>query len=236
MAKGKKNRDSARSPSDLLRVIADNPREMIYRFELEPEPGFQFVREGCHAIFWYTPQEFYDRPLLISEIRHPEDQLTPEDRLAEIALASGGPSNHVSRYIHRDGSIVWAEQRPFAVHDEAGKVIATQGIIFDVTAQKKAEQRLGESEERFRLLAERSNDVVHRFAFKPRCHYAYVSPSALEIFGYPPQAFYEDEAFLQKIVHPEDRAKLTEWRGSKVALDRRLALRLCKKRWAGHLD
>jgi diguanylate cyclase (GGDEF)-like protein/PAS domain S-box-containing protein len=62
----------------------------------------------------------------------------------------------------------------------------------DVTERHVAEQRLAESEARFRDLADRSSDIVWHVVAEPTPHFDYMSPSVENILGYPPSFFLED--------------------------------------------
>ena len=68
--------------------------------------------------------------------------------------------------------------------------------------RKRVQERLRESEERFRQLAENIREVfyIHEEGI-PR----YVSPAYAEIWGRPPQALYEDPNSFWETIHPEDR-------------------------------
>ena len=62
----------------------------------------------------------------------------------------------------------------------------------DVTERHVAEQRLAESEARFRDLADKSSDIVWHIVAEPTPHFDYMSPSVESILGYPPSYFLED--------------------------------------------
>lgn len=65
-----------------------------------------------------------------------------------------------------------------------------------------------DEENKFRLLAENSSDIIFHFQFKPKPSYTYVSPSVKQILGYTPEQFYRDPMIGYKIIHPDDRKQL----------------------------
>jgi PAS domain S-box-containing protein len=60
-------------------------------------------------------------------------------------------------------------------------------------------------ESRFRLLAERAQDVISRYRVAPSPAFEYMSPSVEDVLGYPPAAFYADPGLMDRLVHPDDR-------------------------------
>ena len=62
----------------------------------------------------------------------------------------------------------------------------------DVTERHVAEQRLAESEARFRDLADKSSDIVWHITAEPTPHFDYLSPSVENMLGYPPEYFLAD--------------------------------------------
>lgn len=69
---------------------------------------------------------------------------------------------------------------------------------------------LARNEERFRLMAENSEDMVYRFAVLPEPHFEYVSPASTRIFGWTPEEHYARPALAMEIVHPDDRHFIEE--------------------------
>ena len=57
-----------------FRRIAENAQDLIYRYELVPEPKFSYVNPAATSITGYTPEEHYANPNLGFEIVHPDDK------------------------------------------------------------------------------------------------------------------------------------------------------------------
>lgn len=76
------------------------------------------------------------------------------------------------------------------------------GMGIDISERKNAEETLRESEDRFRRLAENAKDMIYRMSL-PDGKYEYVSPAALEMFGYPPEVFYEEPILIKQAIHPD---------------------------------
>ncbi|PYS28175.1 MAG: hypothetical protein DMG11_13635, partial [Acidobacteria bacterium] len=62
-----------------FRRLAENARDIIYRYRLRPTPGFEYVSPAITNITGYTPEEHYSDPELILKATHPEDRWVVEE-------------------------------------------------------------------------------------------------------------------------------------------------------------
>jgi PAS domain S-box-containing protein len=93
------------------------------------------------------------------------------------------------------------------------------------------------SEERYRMLAERSQDVVYRMRVSPNPGFDYVSPAIAALTGHTPAEHYADPALGRDLIHPDDRQLL--YRAALDSDDRPVLVRWClpdgMTRWTEHL-
>lgn len=133
-----------------LEALLESAGNIAFRMRLYPARSIEYVSGALKAITDHTAAEFYADPDLPRKALHPDDADKLVDRLdAEHA------SSATMRWLHPDGSIIWAEHRRRPVFDETGRVVAVEGIARDITGLVESQQRLRESEEQMRHLAAR---------------------------------------------------------------------------------
>jgi len=113
--------------------------------------------------------------------------LHPEDREACIRrIEQDGKLVDTEVVLRRkDGRQVTVVDNARVMRDPHNKFTYYQGIIKDVTEQRALEQKLKDSEARFRGIAERSIDGIFEMDLEGRL--TYVSPSAQPALGYKPE-------------------------------------------------
>ena len=136
-----KKMEELRRSEERFRLLAENAQDLIYRYRLKPNPGFEYVSPSATAIIGYTPEEHYADPELRFKIVHPDDR-----HLIDEALRS--PETLITiRWLRKDGGVIWIEQRTKAIYDGAGELVAIEGIARDVTERKRVEEALRTTQE-----------------------------------------------------------------------------------------
>ncbi len=152
------NRQALIESEQRFRLLAENANDLIYRYELLPERRYLYVSPSATEMTGYTPDEHYADPDLGLKIVYPEDK-----PILQTLIENDGSFNKpiVLRWIKKDGSIIWTEQKNTPIY-ENGKLKAIQGIARDITARKLAEDELRESEELHQKLVENVPDLIIR--------------------------------------------------------------------------
>jgi len=103
--------------------------------------------------------------------------------------------------VKKDGTKRFFENSVYLKYDSEGKKIGFYGLARDITERKKAEQKLKESEEKYRELVELLPDIVTETNLKLELIYA--NSIAFEIFGYSQEDFNKGLKVFQ-VMAPED--------------------------------
>jgi len=163
--------------------------EARYRNLVEEIPAVTFMAaldEGINELYvspqiekllGFSQKEWLEDPVLWFKQLHPDDRERWHLEFAQTC-ATARPFRSVYRFVARDGHVVWVHGEAKVVRDEDGRPLFLQGVAFDITGMKRAEEELtmlnltleqrvaertAEAEERAREL-ERSNAALEDFA------------------------------------------------------------------------
>jgi PAS domain S-box-containing protein len=134
-----------------FRLFAENARDIIFRYRLAPERGFEYVSPSVTVLTGYTPEEHYVDPDLGFKLVHPQDR----ELLKQSMKAPDSLRPLVIRWVHKNGAVLWTEQRNVPLYDNTGRLAAIEGIARDITERKRAEETLQQHERRFREFLEK---------------------------------------------------------------------------------
>jgi len=137
-------------------------------------------------------------------ITHPEDLEADLGQMRELLEDKARHYQMDKRYIRRDGGIVWIHLTASLVREDTGAPMHFISQVQDITARKRAEEALRESEERFRDLFENASDLIQSTA--PDGRFLFVNRAWSETLGYADGELQGLGVF--DIVHPDHRA---EW-------------------------
>jgi len=181
-----------------FRLLAERAHDVIYRYGIVPEMGFQYVSPSVEQILGYSAEELIAQPDLVFEI------VTPEHLAQMDSMTADGWSEPQEVQVRRrDGRTVWIEERLTPVYGDDGHMIAVEGIARDIDARKRAESLLAEREQQ---LAE-AQKLAHvgSWEWDMRANEVHWSDEMYRIYGLEPgESEVTYEAYMLH-VHPDDR-------------------------------
>jgi PAS domain S-box-containing protein len=124
-----------RESEERFRLLAEHIQDIVFRYRLLPEPGFEYISPAVAGLTGYQPEDLYANPALVFSAMEPEDRAA-----VEASWRSPAPPPLTVRWLRPGGGVTWTEQRAVGVRDGNGQVMATEGILRDVTSQIEADQ------------------------------------------------------------------------------------------------
>jgi len=193
--------------------------------ELEGERKFRFLTENIADIVWTLDRNFettYVSPSIEKVLGFTpeerkrqglEEMITPDSLqkvqmkfLEELQYDENSFSDSKRsvtmevQYYRKDGSTIWMENNIKAMRDRAGKIVGMHGVSRDIDERKRTEEKLLDSETRFRVLTEQSPNMVF---INQHGKIVYVNDRCFEMMGYSKDEFYSHDFSFFSLLEPE---------------------------------
>jgi len=121
------------------RFLTEHAQDAIYLFRFIPKPHLDYVSPAIAKISGYQPDDFCKDWTLLRRLVHPEDA----DTLSRYLRNAEELATPVTvRLLHKNGDVIWVEQHATLIRDEAGRPVAMEAIVRDVTERVKTEAYL----------------------------------------------------------------------------------------------
>ncbi|HSL11018.1 MAG TPA: PAS domain-containing protein, partial [Actinomycetota bacterium] len=114
---------------------------VVYEMDPDDERRTVYVSPQIEMLLGYTRDEWLEQPDIWIELLHPDDRELVLEAY-DVHNESGELWRREYRLIANDGTVVWVRDQAVLVHDADGNALTWQGVMFDVTAQKEAEEQL----------------------------------------------------------------------------------------------
>ncbi len=179
------------------------------------------VNQAFCDMLGYSEEELLSKRT--REVTHPEDRGLTSTR--NQTLLEGKISRDLvqKRYIHADGSVVWAISSLSLVRDSKGEPAYFVGQYQNITERKRAEEALKESEEFFRALYERVHHPI--YLLDEDLNFVDVNPFTCEFYGYTREEFkrmnISDITVREEHADQQESAERMRHQGEAIVQERR---------------
>ncbi|RME28018.1 MAG: PAS domain S-box protein, partial [Deltaproteobacteria bacterium] len=197
----------ARAAESRYQRLAEGMPDIIFRYRLGWDIGFEYVSAAATRILGISPDAHYADPeawhKLVDDKHRPvlEALLSGEERQ---------PGEATLRFSRADGEPVWLELRHRVLHNSRGEPVAVEGVARDVSEQARARAELSASNARLQLLLASSPTVVYSLVEDgDELVATWVSQNITRMFGWSVEECLQP-GWWQGVVHPEDAERLRE--------------------------
>jgi two-component system cell cycle sensor histidine kinase/response regulator CckA len=169
--------------------------------------------------------------------------------LAEVAPAIAERIGHILAEVALTGTPVHQQEVVIETNREERTVLLSVfplllggvphfgRIVVDITEQRRAERERAAAEQQYRRLIEQLPLVTYVNEIEPVRTATFVSPQIEEIFGYSPAEFVADPTLGDRVIHPDDLARIAHEEeiarenGEPVELEYRIVRKDGSVRW-----
>ncbi|MBG0790386.1 MAG: PAS domain S-box protein [Desulfovibrionaceae bacterium] len=185
-----------------LTFLTENTSDCLFRVRLS-DGSYDYVSPTVQNITGYSQQEFYATPKLFR-------RLVPDDWMDTVKMWWRELREGNTRYeyelplMHRNGNRRWIHQRIRVSRDDAGKPVAAEGILTDITDRHMTEDALAAAQKSLNFISNSTSDIFFRLRI-PEGTYDYLSPSVERFSGYTLEEYAADPRLIKRVIHPDWR-------------------------------
>lgn len=198
-----------------------------------------FINPVANGLTGWESEEALGRPIQSVVRTLNEKTGEPAEDIVERVLAEGcivNMANHTA-LVARNGNRIPIEDSAAPIRDGNGNMIGVVLVFRDVTEKRQAQAALGEAADRLRIVADFTYDWEYWRSEDNR--FLHVSPSCERVTGYTREEFIQDPGLLPRIIHPEDRERISDhmqnMRGGACELEFRIIHQDDRVRWLSHV-
>jgi PAS domain S-box-containing protein len=195
-----------RDAEERYRTLVETIPAVTYMQDADAGQHAYYVSPQIHGMLGYHPEEWAMSLDEWLDTVHPDDRQRVEEADA-VSEETGEPFAVEYRQRHKDGHYLWVRDETVLVRDAGGKPLFWQGVLFDITAEREAEQQVRDAEHRYRALVEHIPAVLYIDPVREEEPTIYVSPRVEEILGITQDEYLNEVDRWRELIHPDDR----EW-------------------------
>jgi len=202
----KRAEQALRESQRKLFTLLGNLPGMAYRCANDEHWTMEFVSEGCFNLTGYHPADLVaNRTVTYSEIMDPADGDAVR-KIVEEAITRRGSFEVTYRIRTASGEQKWVWERGRGVFSPDDELLALEGFISDISGGRKAEEALRQSEERYRLALEATQEIMYDWDIANDT--VFWNPSLTRMLGYEPEEMGGTFQGWLGRVHPDDAARV----------------------------
>jgi diguanylate cyclase (GGDEF)-like protein/PAS domain S-box-containing protein len=123
------------------RALVEQIPAVVYLDPVDEDSDSIYVSPQVVTLLGVDQEEWLTDPYCWRSHVHPDDIKRVWEEYQQ-AFSDHTTLNHEYRMVHEDGSVKWVLEQAYPIKDEQGKPWLIQGVIFDISARKAAEEQV----------------------------------------------------------------------------------------------
>jgi diguanylate cyclase (GGDEF)-like protein/PAS domain S-box-containing protein len=132
------NQKTSNHSSLLTASLIERSPAVVAIWRNEPDWPLTYISENVRQ-FGYRAEDFMSARLNYLDLVHPDDHVRNVAELEQHLTSGPDTFRQNYRFRHADGHWIWLDDHTWLIRDEAGKVREIQGVLLDVSGEKRAE-------------------------------------------------------------------------------------------------
>jgi diguanylate cyclase (GGDEF)-like protein/PAS domain S-box-containing protein len=164
------------------RELVERIPAVVYLADFDDEFTLRYISPQVRELLGRAPEAFVADGSLWYRHVHPDDVA----RVRESDLGARtrrSPQALEYRMVADDGRVLWVSDRDEVVRDETGRPLFSQGVVVDITAQRRAEEELREERDRAQSYLDLAGMVVA--VIEPDGRVALLNRAGHQLLGHP---------------------------------------------------
>jgi PAS domain S-box-containing protein len=141
-----------------FRQVAENSH--IWIWEVDSTGLYTYSSPAVENMLGFKPGEIVGKKHFY-DLFFPDDQEELKQTIFNIFSQKQRFRDLISRYIHKNGKLVFLSTSGLPILNEKGNILGYRGTDLDITEQKETEEKLAESEEKYRDIFENARDAIY---------------------------------------------------------------------------
>jgi len=200
----KKTEMALAESEERFQLAAEGTRDGLWDLNLETYEAY--MSERYSTMLGYTPDELPRSGAAWSDLLHPDDKDTAEQRLKAYLAKEIENYDSTFRMRAKDGSYRWINGRGQAIWDDSGKPIRIIGFNTDITSLVETRNELAKANE----IINRSPVSAFVWQNRPGWPVSFVSENVETLLGFTAQEFISQTIAYRELIHPEDLPRVEQ--------------------------
>ncbi len=197
ITKQKNDEDKLKETTLRLQQLVEHTQTLIW--EIDASGKYTYFSDTVEKVLGYTPEElvgehfFYDLYPLKNRAQFKAESL-------KVIAEKNIFSNFITEACTKDGKVLTISTNGFPMLNSDGSLKGYRGLSMDITEQRRTNEALVSSEQKYRLITENTSDIIWVFnarTFKS----SYISPSVMTHRGFTSEESINQS--IEELIHPD---------------------------------